>query len=95
MAYHMLREAAAKRTEFVVVEAAVDTEGILKPELPAELIDLLQQTFDREEELEENPVRVYLYCPSPCELINLSEFVWKPIGLDASVRSVSKCGMQE
>ncbi|KAH8102265.1 hypothetical protein BXZ70DRAFT_63905 [Cristinia sonorae] len=46
MAYHMLREAAAKHTEHVVVEAAVDTEAEFKPELPSELIDILQRTVE-------------------------------------------------
>ncbi len=43
MAYHMLHEAAAKRTEYIVVEAAMDSEVSSTPELPMELVILLQQ----------------------------------------------------
>lgn len=54
MAYHMLREAATKRTEYVVVEAAVDTEIEFKAELPLELIDLLQRSLVQEEESQDH-----------------------------------------
>lgn len=50
MAYAMLRQAAGKRTEYVVVEAAVDTEAEFKAELPLELIELLQQGLPQAEE---------------------------------------------
>lgn len=46
MAYHMLREAAVKYTEHVVVEAAVDTDAVIKPELPSELIDILHRSIE-------------------------------------------------
>jgi hypothetical protein len=46
MAYELLREAANKRTEHLVIEAAVDTESIVRSLLPLELISLLQQTLD-------------------------------------------------
>jgi len=42
MAYNMLQQAAFKRTEHLVVEAGVDTEGTLVIELPKELLDILQ-----------------------------------------------------
>ncbi|TCD68845.1 hypothetical protein EIP91_009559 [Steccherinum ochraceum] len=58
MAYHMLRGAATKHTEYIVVEAAVDTETEVKPVLPDELIDILQQTIQAVEEKDE------LYGPS-------------------------------
>lgn len=60
MAYHMLREAAAKRTEYVVVEAAMDSETALKPELPVELIELLQQSVV-EEDLEVSSVSLVFF----------------------------------
>ncbi|EIN09055.1 hypothetical protein PUNSTDRAFT_102600 [Punctularia strigosozonata HHB-11173 SS5] len=41
MSYQLLQEAARKRTEFLVVEAGVDTEGTFKAELPQELVILL------------------------------------------------------
>ena len=47
MAYTMLREAAAKRTEHIVVEAAVDTETEFKAELPLELVELLQRSLQQ------------------------------------------------
>ncbi len=46
MAYELLREAAYKRTEHLVIEAGVDTESVVKSLLPLELVSLLQQTLD-------------------------------------------------
>ena len=46
MAYKLLREAAHKRTEHLVVEAGVDTESVVKSLLPWELVSLLQQSLD-------------------------------------------------
>lgn len=46
MAYDLLQEAAKKRTEYLVIEVGVDTESSVKPELPAELISLLQTSLD-------------------------------------------------
>ncbi|KAG8216452.1 hypothetical protein J3R82DRAFT_6559 [Butyriboletus roseoflavus] len=45
MGYHLLHNAARKRTEHYVVEAGVDTEDVVKPELPPELLALLQQSL--------------------------------------------------
>ena len=42
MAYNMLQQAAFKRTEHLVIEAGVDTEGALVIELPKELLLILQ-----------------------------------------------------
>ncbi|RPD56966.1 hypothetical protein L226DRAFT_615267 [Lentinus tigrinus ALCF2SS1-7] len=49
MAYQLLQEAAKKYTEELVIEAAVDTEGTMKAELPPELLDILQRTLNQEE----------------------------------------------
>ena len=57
MAYELLREAAQKRTEHLVIEAGVDTESIVRSLLPLELISLLQQTFDIVD-IEEDPSQV-------------------------------------
>lgn len=57
MAYEMLREAAHKRTEHLVIEAGVDTESIIRSMLPLELISLLQQTLDIVD-VEEDPSQV-------------------------------------
>ena len=46
MAYELLREAAHKRTEHLVIEAGVDTESVVKSVLPWELVSLLQQSID-------------------------------------------------
>ncbi|KAH9035965.1 hypothetical protein EDB84DRAFT_1659282 [Lactarius hengduanensis] len=54
MAYELLREAAHKRTEHLVIEAGVDTESIVRSSLPLELISLLQQTLDIVD-IEEDP----------------------------------------
>ena len=49
MAYQLLQEAAKKYTEELVIEAAVDTEGTMKPELPVELLDVLQQSLNHDD----------------------------------------------
>jgi len=54
MAYHFLHEAARKYTEHMVIEAAVDSEIMMKPELPLELIDILQRTFNYDDGLEDS-----------------------------------------
>jgi hypothetical protein len=45
MGYHLLHNAARKRTEHYVIEAGVDTEDVVKPELPSELLAILQQSL--------------------------------------------------
>lgn len=42
-AYRLLQAAAKKRTEYFVIEAAVDTEGVVQAELPIELMMILQR----------------------------------------------------
>ena len=59
MAYELLREAAHKRTEHLVIEAGVDTESIVRSLLPLELISLLQRTLDIVD-VEEDPSQVRL-----------------------------------
>ena len=49
MAHQLLQEAAKKYTEELVIEAAVDTEGTMKPELPTELLDILQRNLNHED----------------------------------------------
>ena len=49
MAYQVLQGAAAKRTEHLVIESAVDTEDEFKAELPAELLELLSRLVDAED----------------------------------------------
>ena len=46
MAYELLREAAHKRTEHLVIEAGVDTESVVNSLLPSELVSLLRQSLD-------------------------------------------------
>ncbi len=66
-AYILLQQAAYKRTQHLVVEAAVDAENTFKAELPPELLSILQQTinFDDAESLEHPNVRFnYMIMPS-------------------------------
>ena len=59
MAYQVLQGAAAKRTEHLVIESAVDTEDEFKAELPAELLELLSRLVDPEDaEQDEQVCRV-------------------------------------
>ena len=57
MAYELLREAAHKRTEHLVIEAGVDTESVVRSLLPWELVSLLQQSLDIVD-VEEDPSSV-------------------------------------
>ncbi len=41
LAYQLLHKAAKKHTEHLVIEAGVDSDGVLKAELPGELLDIL------------------------------------------------------
>lgn len=50
MAYQHLREAAKKRTEYLVIETGVDTEDNIQAELPIQLIDILQRYFNQDEQ---------------------------------------------
>jgi hypothetical protein len=52
MGYHLLQNAARKRTEHYVIESAVDTEDVVKPELPTELLAILQQSLGAGEALD-------------------------------------------
>ncbi|KAF7968525.1 hypothetical protein HWV62_30179 [Athelia sp. TMB] len=51
MAYGLLQEAAKKRTEYLVIEAGVDTEDLVQAELPVELTTLLQRSLNHEDDL--------------------------------------------
>ncbi|KAI0042795.1 hypothetical protein FA95DRAFT_1682318 [Auriscalpium vulgare] len=46
MSYEVMREAAKKYTEHLVIEAGVDAESTVRPRLPPELVALLQQTIE-------------------------------------------------
>ncbi|KAF8551747.1 hypothetical protein OG21DRAFT_1605114 [Imleria badia] len=52
MGYHLLHNAARKQTEHYVIEAGVDTEDMVKPELPPELLAILQQSLGSREVLD-------------------------------------------
>lgn len=45
MAYGLLQDAAAKRTEYLVVEAGVDSSEEANFELPIELLQILQDSL--------------------------------------------------
>ena len=92
MAYELLREAAYKRTEHLVIEAGVDTESVVKSSLPSELVSLLQQSLDVidiEEDL--NPVRRgnYSWLSSTNVVLgNVRDLTW----VDDCPGFVYKCG---
>ncbi|KAF9226338.1 hypothetical protein BS17DRAFT_807138 [Gyrodon lividus] len=52
MGHHLLQNAARKRTEHYVIESAVDTEDVVKPKLPTELLAILQQSLNSGEALD-------------------------------------------
>ncbi|KAJ6608207.1 hypothetical protein B0H10DRAFT_2068569 [Mycena sp. CBHHK59/15] len=46
MTYQILQVAARKRTEHFVIESGVDVEGVVKADLPLELLDILQTSLN-------------------------------------------------
>lgn len=82
MAYLLLRDAAAKRTELIVIEAGVDSEGVFKPELPIELMDLLTRPFDVSESDIQVKHQVLAYI---LLLIHCTGFVWISARMDARI----------
>ena len=64
MAYQPLREAAKKRTEYLVIETGVDTDDTVEAQLPAELTDILQQTLNQGGGIEHNENVCILRTPS-------------------------------
>ncbi|KAG6379677.1 hypothetical protein JVT61DRAFT_10198 [Boletus reticuloceps] len=56
--YHLLHNAARKRTEHYVIEAGVDTEDMVTSEIPPELLAILQHSLGSREalDLDEQPV---------------------------------------
>ena len=84
-----------RRTEYLVIEAAVDTEGIIKIELPLELIGLLQRCFDERDGSElEGQARTFMFAlREVCSLNNFTGLVRISIGVDDSLRFVCECGM--
>lgn len=61
MAYSLLQQAAKKRTEYLVVEAGVDTSGEAKFELPPELLEILERALERDSEGQAEPVSCVLF----------------------------------
>jgi len=51
MGYNLLHKAARKRTEYFVLESAVDTEDAVNAELPTELLAIVQSSLVLAEEL--------------------------------------------
>lgn len=60
-AYGLLQGAAAKHTEYLVVEAGVDVSEDAKFELPKELLLVLQQSLESDDILAETVWSSYLY----------------------------------
>jgi hypothetical protein len=92
MAYDLLREAAHKRTEHLVIEAGVDTESVVESLLPSELVTLLQQSLeiiDSEEDLSSvrRGSRGWLSSNNPV-VGNVRDLTW----LDERAGFVHKCG---
>jgi E3 ubiquitin-protein ligase listerin len=74
MAYQFLQRATRRRTEYLVIEAGVDTESAVKVELPSELIALLQRDLElrndseRDEQVCEKTVSVVSLIRKKCRL---------------------------
>jgi hypothetical protein len=87
-AYQFLQGAARKRTEHLVIEAGVDTEGTVKADLPVEILDILQRTISSGETAEpgqEGQVRTTWIIFRSSLLTGIAEHLWASAWLDASV----------
>lgn len=85
MAYQLLQVASKKRTEYLVIEAAVDSEADFEAKLPPELLEILQRTmnFDQTDEDEEQVRLLTTSQPNKSDLC--TEYLWLFPGLDAVV----------
>lgn len=88
MAYQVLQGAAAKRTEHLVIESAVDTEDEFKAELPAELLELLSRLIDPEDAEQDEQVCRMFWKEGRRGNRSFTERLWPPSRLDACIRFV-------
>jgi hypothetical protein len=91
MAYELLREAAYKRTEHLVIEAGVDTESIVRSLLPWELVSLLQQSLDIIDVEEDSSSVRRASCYSLISIEPAAENVRLLACLDDRPRSIYEC----
>ena len=88
MAYQFLQGAAKKRTEHLVIEAGVDTEGTARADLPLEILEILQRNIRPGETIEsdqEGQVRIPSDTFRLSSLTGISERLWSSARLDASL----------
>jgi E3 ubiquitin-protein ligase listerin len=71
MSFQLLREAARKRTEYLVVEAGVDTEGTFKAELPQEMVVILSslQGIDAEAQVQSTSSTLHAGTDATCRIL--------------------------
>lgn len=89
IAYHLLHKAAKKRTEYLTIEAGVDSDAVVKTELPSELVDILQRSIQDDDEFNRQ-VRNLL----DCEFIHANltpESIRVHDWMDVTVRFVRRC----
>jgi hypothetical protein len=95
MAYQLLRGAAAKRTEVIVIEAGVDAEGTFKPELPHQLVELLARPIDiAESSIQVRPLLTQDMLVLTCTFIRrCSATYWDGCSLliSSKTQSVTQC----
>lgn len=76
VSYKILQMSASKYTEHLVLEASVESESTVPLELPAELVQLLQNSL-AEDEVSDN-VReqvIYIYCSWSADTNNSVAYV--------------------
>lgn len=85
MAYQLLHAASRKRTEYLVIEAGVDSEAAFEARLPAELLGILDRkmNFDQLDEDEEQVAYTDLSRPNKSDI--LIEYLWLFPWLDALI----------
>lgn len=93
MAYKMLKESAVKYTEYLVLEAGVDSEAEVKLELPLELIELLQMSLsdeDAEDPVGRPQVGIAHLRKVCITLTTTPERLWISACLDVDIRPLCK-----
>lgn len=86
MAYSLLQQAAKRRTEYLVVEAGVDTSGETTFQLPTELLDVLSRALEGHDESQAEYVR-HISCIITRSLAQDvdAESIWLHVRLDDNI----------
>jgi len=87
VAYGIMRSAAKKRTEHLVIEAGVDIESTAQATLPLELLDIVQRHIDFVSVEDKEEQQVGIVCMSRNDFVVdwFLEHLWLSASLDAYI----------